>query len=208
MQPVRARLSTEVRQAEIIGTVLDLSASVCPGDITTVDIARSLGLTQGAVFKHFPTKDAIWLAVMGWVESHLLSALDAVAAAAPTPLEGLRAVFMKHARFVARHPGVPRLILNELQKPRDTPVKRRARSMQESYRKLVVRLLAEAVARPSPRAPADARSLQREYAVELLALLRKASAKSGNPIEVRAHLNESIALLDAALKAQVARVIG
>jgi len=144
MQPVRARLSTEVRQAEIIGTVLDLSASVCPGDITTVDIAGVLGLTQGAVFKHFPTKDAIWLAVMGWVESHLLSALDAVAAAAPTPLEGLRAVFMKHARFVARHPGVPRLILNELQKPRDTPVKRRARSMQESYRKLVVRLLAEA----------------------------------------------------------------
>ena len=144
MQPVRARLSTEVRQAEIIGTVLDLSASVCPGDITTVDIARSLGLTQGAVFKHFPTKDAIWLAVMGWVESHLLSALDDAAAAAPTPLDGLRAVFMKHARFVAKHPGVPRLILNELQKPRDTPVKRRARSMQESYRKLVVRLLAEA----------------------------------------------------------------
>lgn len=144
MQPARARLPTEARQAEIVDTVLDLSASVCPGDITTADIARSLGLTQGALFKHFPTKDAIWLAVMGWVESHLLSALDAAAMAAPTPLEGLRAVFMKHVRFVAKHPGVPRLILNELQKPRDTPIKRRARSMQESYRKLVVRLLAEA----------------------------------------------------------------
>ncbi len=144
MQPARARLSTEARQAEIVDTVLDLSASASPGDITTVDIARSLGLTQGALFKHFPSKDAIWLAVMGWVESHLLSALDAAAAAAPTPLAGLQAVFMKHANFVARHPGVPRLILNELQKPRDTPVKRRARSMQESYRKLVVRLLTEA----------------------------------------------------------------
>ena len=65
-----------------------------------------------------------------------------------------------------------------------------------------------ATPQPSPRAPADARSLQREYAVELLALLRKASGKSGNAIEVRAHLNESIALLDAALKAQVAKVIG
>lgn len=155
MQTPRARLSTEARQAEIVDTVLDLSASVCPGDITTVDIARSLGLTQGALFKHFPTKDAIWLAVMGWVESHLLSALDAAAAAAPTPLDGLRAVFMKHARFVAKHPGVPRLILNELQKPRDTPVKRRARSMQESYRKLVVRLLAEAQRRGEVAAGLD-----------------------------------------------------
>lgn len=84
------------------------------------------------------------------------------------------------------------------------PISMMRRNLQREH----VRLLAEAVARPSPRAPADARSLQREYAVELLALLRKASAKSGNPIEVRAHLNESIALLDAALKAQVARVIG
>lgn len=155
MQPVRARLSTEARQAEIVDTVLDLSASVSPGDITTVDIARSLGLTQGALFKHFPSKDAIWLAVMGWVESHLLSALDAAALAAPTPLEGLRAVFMKHARFVAKHPGVPRLILNELQKPRDTPIKRRARSMQESYRKLIVRLLAEAQGRGEVAAGLD-----------------------------------------------------
>lgn len=155
MQPARARLSTEARQAEIVDTVLDLSASVSPGDITTVDIARSLGLTQGALFKHFPSKDAIWLAVMGWVESHLLSALDAAALAAPTPLEGLRAVFMKHARFIAKHPGVPRLILNELQKPRDTPIKRRARSMQESYRKLIVRLLAEAQGRGEVAAGLD-----------------------------------------------------
>ncbi|MCO5099172.1 MAG: TetR/AcrR family transcriptional regulator [Rhodocyclaceae bacterium] len=144
LQPTRTRLSTETRQAEIVDAVLDLSGTLGPGAITTVDIAKNLGLTQGAVFKHFPTKDAIWLAVMGWVESHLLSALDEAAAAASTPLEGLRAVFMKHARFVARHPGVPRLLFNELQKPQDTPVKRRARSMQESYRKLLVRLLAEA----------------------------------------------------------------
>ena len=144
MQPVRARLSTEVRQAEIIGTVLDLSASVCPGDITTVDIARSLGLTRGAVFKHSPPTPAWGGGVLGGGAGHLGGALAAVGAGAPTPLEGLRAVFMKHARFVAKHPGVPRLILNELQKPRDTPVKRRARSMQENYRKLVVRLLAEA----------------------------------------------------------------
>ncbi len=84
------------------------------------------------------------------------------------------------------------------------PISMMRRNLQREH----VRLLADAVARPSPRAPADARSLQREYTVELLAQLKKAGSKSGNPIEVRAHLNESIALLDAALKAQVAKVIG
>lgn len=80
--------------------------------------------------------------------------------------------------------------------------------MRRNLQREHVRLLAEAVAKPSARAPADARSLQREFAGELLAQLRKAAAKPGLAIENRAHLNESIALLDGALKAQVAKVIG
>lgn len=84
------------------------------------------------------------------------------------------------------------------------PISMMRRNLQREH----VRLLAEGVAKPSPRAPADARSLQREFAGDLLAQLRKAAAKPGLAIESRAHLNESIALLDGALKAQIAKVIG
>jgi hypothetical protein len=70
-----------------------------------------------------------------------------------------------------------------------------------------VRMTAQAVANPSPRTPADARSLQREFAIDLLSKLRAASTKKGLSIENRAHLNESIALLDAALKAQVTKAL-
>ena len=84
------------------------------------------------------------------------------------------------------------------------PINLMRRNLQREH----VRLLTEAVARPSARAPADARSLQREYASELLASLRKAAARPGNDIQLRAHLNESIAMLDGALKAQIAKVLG
>ena len=80
--------------------------------------------------------------------------------------------------------------------------------MRRNLQREHVRLLAEAVSKPSPAAPADARSLRREFAVDLLAQLRKAAAKPGLSIENRAHLNESVALLDGALKAQIAKVIG
>lgn len=155
MQPARTRLSTETRQAGIIAAVLGLAAERNPGAITTADIARVLGLTQGAVFKHFPTKDAIWLAVMDWVEEHLLNALEAAAQDAPSPLEALRAVFMAHVGFIMKHPGVPRLIFNELQQPQDTLVKRRTRNLQELYRKLLARLLAEAGKRGEAAAGLD-----------------------------------------------------
>lgn len=84
------------------------------------------------------------------------------------------------------------------------PINLMRRNLQREH----VRLLTEAVARPSPRTAADARSLLREYATELLASLRRAAAKSGNEIQMRAHLNESIAMLDGALKAQIAKVLG
>jgi AcrR family transcriptional regulator len=139
-------LSTESRQAEIVAAVIQLAAERAPAGITTAEIANALGLTQGALFKHFPTKDAIWLAAMNWVAEHLLAALENAAGAGATPLEGLQLAFMAHIRFVMRHPGVPRLIFNELQRPDDTPLKHRVRSMLGAYRKILARLLSEAAA--------------------------------------------------------------
>jgi len=103
---MQSRLSTEQRQAEIVAAALNLSRDRSPAHITTSDIAATVGLTQGAVFKHFPTKDAIWLAAAGWVREQLLAALAQAAQAAPTPLASLGAVFRAHVAFVASHPGV------------------------------------------------------------------------------------------------------
>jgi AcrR family transcriptional regulator len=47
-----------------------------PAGITTTDLAQALGRSQGALFKHFPTKEAIWLGVMASVTEHLLRLLQ------------------------------------------------------------------------------------------------------------------------------------
>lgn len=140
-QTSRVRLSTETRRAEIIAAVIQLSAERSPALITTGDIANVVALTQGAVFRHFPSKDAIWLAVMEWVKDNLLGSLEAAARAAPNPLEAMRAIFMAHVRFVMTHPGVPRIIFSELQRPDETPMKVRVRSILERYQHLLMGLL-------------------------------------------------------------------
>jgi TetR/AcrR family transcriptional regulator len=145
--PTRVRLPTETRQAEIIVAVLGLAAERSPALITTSDIARAVSLTQGAVFRHFPSKDAIWLAVMEWVERNLMSSLETAAQEAADPLAALQAVFTAHVGFVVRHPGVPRVIFNELQLPDDTPLKNSVRGILERYRQLLMRLLGAAESR-------------------------------------------------------------
>jgi TetR/AcrR family transcriptional regulator len=144
VQKSRIRLASADRQSEIIAAVLRLAASAGPADITTSEIARQLNLTQGAVFRHFPNKEAIWLAVMGWVAETLLANLAAARDEVTSPLAALRAMFMAHVRFVVAHPGVPRLIFNELQQPGDSPVKSCVRALLADYRRLLAALLDEA----------------------------------------------------------------
>jgi len=45
-----------------------MAAEQNPSEITTAAIAKRMKLTQGAIFRHFPSKDSIWQAVMEWLE--------------------------------------------------------------------------------------------------------------------------------------------
>jgi AcrR family transcriptional regulator len=152
---MQTRLTTAERQAEIVAAALRLARDASPTLITTTDIASAIGVTQGAVFKHFPTKDAIWLAAMGRVREQLLAALTQAAQAAPTPLAGLEAVFRTHVAFVASHPGVPRLIFHELQQPADSAVKQEVRTLLQAYRQLLMSLLGAAAQRGEVAADLD-----------------------------------------------------
>ena len=81
--------------------------------------------------------------------------------------------------------------------------------MRRNLQREHVRMISQSLASAGGRTPADARSLQREYATELLGKLKAASSRAArNGIETRAHLNESIALIEAALKAQVTKALG
>ncbi len=132
------RLPTEERQAEIVMAALSLARDISPVSITTGDIANAVGVTQGALFKHFSAKDAIWLAAMQWVREHLLFELEHAARAEPPGLLALEAVFRVHVAFVIAHPGVPRVIFHELQRAADSPVKQEVRALLKAYRQLLL----------------------------------------------------------------------
>ena len=146
----RSRQATETRQMGLVDAALQLAAQRSPADITTGDLARAVGITQGAVFRHFASKEAIWLAVLDWTADTLIAQLQHAAAGTgghtPDPLASLQAVFNAHVDFVMAHPGVPRVIFQELQHAQDTPLKARVRGLMQQYRTLVMDLLQRAQA--------------------------------------------------------------
>jgi AcrR family transcriptional regulator len=120
---------------------VNLAAEQNPAEITTTAIADRMGLTQGALFRHFPNKDAILEATMSWVSERLLARVDKAAAGAATPAAALEAMFMTHIDFVARHPGVPRMLFGELQRPGETLPKRMVQTLIRQYEQRLRRLM-------------------------------------------------------------------
>jgi len=126
-------LPAEERRAATVDAVIELAATRDPGEITTTVIAKHMGVTQGALFRHFPSKDAILEAVMSWVANRLLARVDRAAEGAPNATAALEAVFRAHTAFVAEHPGVPRMIFGELQRSGSTATKRMVATLLRHY---------------------------------------------------------------------------
>ncbi|CAH2032650.1 TetR/AcrR family transcriptional regulator [Trichlorobacter ammonificans] len=134
-------LPADERRAATVEAVVNLAAEQNPSDITTTAIAQRMGLTQGALFRHFPTKDAILEAVITWMAECLLARVDAAAQSAASPLAALEAVFMTHVDFVSEHPGAPRMLFGELQRSGDSLPKKMVQALIQRYRERLCQLL-------------------------------------------------------------------
>jgi len=133
MAPHPKSLPADERRAVTIGAVVELAGLVNPSEITTAAIAKHMRVTQGALFRHFPSKDAIWRAVMEWMAERLLGRIDRAAQGIDSPVAALRAMFMSHVEFVIEHPGVPRMMFGELQRAEASPAKDMARTLIRRY---------------------------------------------------------------------------
>lgn len=149
----RQRLMTDERQREIVAAVLALARERGPDAITTQAIADRIGVTQGAIFRHFVDKEAIWLAVFSWVRASLGAVFAAAVAKADSPLAKIELAFLAHVAFIAANPGVPRVIFHELQYPGDSPAQVEVRAMIMEYRKQLTLLFKQASA--AGELPAD-----------------------------------------------------
>lgn len=137
-------LSAKERRRRTVEAVVALAAVQNPSEITTAAIAKHMSVTQGALFRHFPSKDAIWEMVMEWVAEGLMDRIDRASASETSPLAALRAGFNSHVSYVIEHPGVPRMMFGELQRAEATAAKKVAHGLMRRYAERLTRRLEEA----------------------------------------------------------------
>nr|WP_298413740.1 TetR family transcriptional regulator [uncultured Halomonas sp.] len=148
-------LPSQERKELTVRAVVELCGEQDPARITTASIAERMKVTQGALFRHFTGKDEIWQAVMKWIAEQVMRRLEKAVARSETPLATLEAMFMAHIGFITEHPGVPRLMLGQLQHSEPTSATRLVRSMLARYRERLAAILEEGTVCGELRADLD-----------------------------------------------------
>ncbi|MBI4869013.1 MAG: TetR/AcrR family transcriptional regulator [Candidatus Wallbacteria bacterium] len=107
---VRSRKPAGVRRGEIAQAAFELLSSHRVREFTAQAVARKVGISDAALFRHFSTMDGIVGAVVDKIEQLLFEGFPPVAA---DPLERLGLFFAARVAALRRHPGLSRLVFFE-----------------------------------------------------------------------------------------------
>lgn len=106
------RKPAQLRKAQIVSTILDLADRIGPDRVTTGAVAAEIGVTQAAVFRHFPTKAEMWVAVADHIAGLLTTAwAEALKDTAP-PIERLKALIGAQLDQITATPAMPMLLFS------------------------------------------------------------------------------------------------
>jgi len=104
------RKTADSRRREIADAALRVIAEQGLGRFTALAIAREVGVSDAALFRHFQTKEEIVLAAIDRVEEILFAGFPP---SGRDPLERLGNFFRQRVAVIAENPGVARLVASD-----------------------------------------------------------------------------------------------
>ena len=107
------RLSSEARRQQMVDAALELLADTTLAELSTRSVARHLGLSQPALFRHFRSREALLVAVVGQARGRLGQVAQGLLEQPTDALARLEGVAMALAGYVQRNPGLPRLLFSD-----------------------------------------------------------------------------------------------
>lgn len=154
------------RRAHAVSTLLELARHTAPDQISTAAIAARMGVSHGALFRHFPSREALWSEAVTWAVAELEHRFALAAAAEPEsdstmlaiasarsvaeqlsqPLAEAKTLMAIHAGFLQQHPGLVRMLFAELQRPVTSPARETGKAFMQRFRLRLAVLIAAAQA--------------------------------------------------------------
>ncbi len=74
--PRAVAIPASERRAHAVRVIFELARTTAPDAISTAAIAERMGVSHGALFRHFPSREALWAEAVIWATGELECRFD------------------------------------------------------------------------------------------------------------------------------------
>ncbi|HLC23152.1 MAG TPA: TetR/AcrR family transcriptional regulator [Dehalococcoidia bacterium] len=148
-------MSTLVRREQIADAAGKIIVRHGCENLTIKRLASEIGVTDGAIYRHFKSKKDILLLLIEHVEGNLVGDLDKGRVSESSPLEAFDDIVARHVASIRKRKGVSFQVIAEIISLGDRELNSRMYAGLQKYRARVRELLAVGVASGEIKAELD-----------------------------------------------------
>lgn len=139
------RQNTEIRQEQIKQAVLDIIYTDGLKNLSTRNLANRIGMSEGAIFRHFPTKHDIILSIINDVHRDFIGELRKIATSSLEPEERLKKYVGETVNYLTKNKGITMLLFSEASHNNDTSMKSSLQQIFNNQKKLVSKIFLDGI---------------------------------------------------------------
>lgn len=142
---MQIRKKTLIRQKEIVSAARKLIVKFGSENVTVKKMAKEIGVTEGAIYKHFKSKRDILSFLVDDIEITLLSDIDSHSSGESGILTSLEQIVITHISAIEQRKGVAFQVIAEIISLGDKNLNKKAYLVIQKYIDRIKDMLAEGV---------------------------------------------------------------
>jgi len=106
------RKTAEERKQEIVQSTLKLADNVGPDRLSAAMIARDIGISQPAIFRHFSGMSVLWLSVAEYIEKVMKKKWDKALSTGDDAPQQLQKLILTQLHLIQSIPAIPGILFS------------------------------------------------------------------------------------------------
>lgn len=102
----KSRKKSSDRKLEILRTLVRMMTESENKHITTKSLAAAIGISEAALYRHFPSKAKMYEEIIGFAENYVMTAVNNISSSEYSGLEQAKKLFLALIDIKAKEPGL------------------------------------------------------------------------------------------------------
>lgn len=137
--------SHDVRKNQIIKAALDIIAERGVNRLTTAEVSKRVGFSEGALFRYFPSKLEMIRGAMEYAHAEIFAGINLITNQNSGPLTKLEEILFYHISYLSTNKGVPRLIFSTELQLMDEDIRKNVYESHQKYLGTIISVIEEGI---------------------------------------------------------------